>query len=55
MDDTSGYFTLIDEHASWTVSEQGFRSRSVNSWLLGESLKARVVATVAAGRLVFEA
>ena len=48
-------FTLIDEHASWTVSEQGFRSRSVNSWLLGESLKARVVATVAAGRLVFEA
>jgi dihydroorotase len=48
-------FTLIDEHASWTVSEQGFRSRSVNSWLLGKSLKARVVATVAAGRLVFGA
>src|SRR5262249_37463340 len=46
--------TLIDEHAGWTVSENYFRSRSVNSWLLGKSLKARVVATIAAGRVVFE-
>jgi dihydroorotase-like cyclic amidohydrolase len=36
------------------VSEDGFRSRSVNSWLLGRTLKGKVRATVAAGRLVFE-
>ena len=45
---------LIDEHASWTVSEQGFRSRSVNSWLLGKTLKGQVRMTIAAGRVVFE-
>jgi dihydroorotase len=43
---------LLDENAAWKVTEQGFKSRSVNSWLLGKTLKGRVVATVAAGRLV---
>jgi dihydroorotase len=46
---------LLDPQASWKVSEDGFRSRSVNSWLLGRTLKGKVRATVAAGRLVFEA
>jgi dihydroorotase len=46
---------LIDPQASWRVSEDGFRSRSVNSWLLGRTLKGKVRATVAAGRLVYEA
>jgi len=46
---------LIDENAMWTVSERDFRSRSVNSWLLGKTLKGRVAATVADGRLVFGA
>ena len=36
-------------------TEDGFRSLSANSWLLGETLRGRVVTTVADGRLVFEA
>jgi dihydroorotase len=46
---------LLDLKASWRVAESGFRSRSVNSWLLGDTLKGRVRATVAAGRLVYAA
>jgi dihydroorotase len=45
---------LLDTQASWQVSEDGFRSRSKNSWLIGEKLRGRVRATVAAGRLVHE-
>jgi dihydroorotase len=45
---------LIDSDERWTVSEDGFRSRSVNSWLLGQELTGRVTMTVAAGRVVFE-
>jgi dihydroorotase-like cyclic amidohydrolase len=37
------------------VTEDGFRSRSVNSWLLGQTLKGKVRATVAGGRLVYSA
>ena len=33
-------------------TEAGFRSRSANSWLLGERLRGRVVKTVADGRVV---
>jgi dihydroorotase len=44
---------LLDLQAGWKVTEQGFRSRSINSWLLGETLKGQVKATVADGRLVF--
>jgi dihydroorotase len=46
---------LLDLKASWRVTEDLFRSCSVNSWLLGEPLKGRVRATVAAGRVVFAA
>ena len=45
----------LDLETDWTVSEDGFRSLSVNSWLLGATLRGRVVTTVADGRLVFEA
>jgi dihydroorotase len=45
---------LIDPAERWTVGENGFRSRSVNSWLLGEKLMGRVRMTVAAGRVAFE-
>ena len=45
---------LLDTEASWRVSEDGFRSRSTNSWLIGQTLKGRVRATIAAGRLVYE-
>ena len=44
---------LLDENASWQVTARGFRSRSANSWLLGKTLKGRVEATVADGRVVF--
>jgi dihydroorotase len=44
---------LLDLHAEWTVTAEGFRSRSTNSWLLGETLRGRVVQTVADGRTVF--
>jgi len=45
---------LLDENASWQVTESGFRSRSVNSWLLGQTLRGKVRLTVAGGRVVFE-
>jgi dihydroorotase len=45
----------LDLDAEWTVAEEGFRSLSANSWLLGEKLRGRVVKTVADGRVVFEA
>jgi dihydroorotase len=45
---------LLDTEASWRVTEDGFRSRSTNSWLIGDTLKGRVRATIAAGRLVYE-
>ena len=44
---------LLDLEAEWTVAEERFRSRSANSWLLGEQLRGAVVTTVADGRLVF--
>jgi len=43
---------LLDLEARWRVTEDGFRSRSVNSWLLGQTLKGAVVKTVADGRVV---
>jgi dihydroorotase len=45
---------VLDLDAEWRVTETGFRSRSANSWLLGETLRGRVVKTIADGRLVFE-
>ncbi|GIU94789.1 MAG: dihydroorotase [Gaiellaceae bacterium] len=43
----------LDLEAEWTVTEDGFRSRSANSWLLGRRLRGRVVRTIADGREVF--
>jgi len=45
----------LDLDVEWTVEEADFRSLSVNSWLLGETLRGRVEKTIADGRLVFEA
>jgi dihydroorotase len=42
----------LDLDAEWTVAEDGFRSLSANSWLLGETLRGRVLTTVADGRVV---
>ncbi|HZC30087.1 MAG TPA: dihydroorotase, partial [Gaiellaceae bacterium] len=46
---------LLDLDCEWTVEERGFKSRSVNSWLLGEKLGGAVRATFANGSLVHEA
>jgi dihydroorotase len=46
---------LLDLKASYRMTEDAFRSRSANSWLLGETVKGRVRATVAGGRLVYAA
>ena len=43
---------LLDVESEWTVTESGFRSRSANSWLLGKTLRGRVLKTVADGRVV---
>jgi dihydroorotase len=47
--------TLLSLDATWQVSEAGFRSRSANSWLLGRRVTGRVLLTIAAGRVAFEA
>ena len=48
-------FVVLDLDSEWTVREDGFRSRSANSWLLGRTLTGAVVKTVADGRVVFAA
>ncbi len=44
---------LLDLNASYRITEETFRSRSVNSWLLGETVKGKVRATIAAGKLAY--
>jgi dihydroorotase len=44
---------LLDLNASYRITEETFRSRSVNSWLLGETVKGKVSATIASGRLAY--
>jgi len=44
---------LCDLGAEWTVGEDGYESRSQNSWCAGRTLTGRVLMTVAAGRVAF--
>jgi dihydroorotase len=46
---------LLDLDALWRVDEACLRSKSANSWLLDETLRGQVRATIAAGRLAFAA
>jgi dihydroorotase len=46
---------LLNPAATWRVREDRFRSRSANSWLLGKRLRGKVVLTVAAGRVAYQA
>jgi dihydroorotase len=46
---------VLDLEATWCVAEDEFRSRSANSWLLGATLKGKVVQTVADGKVVYSA
>jgi dihydroorotase len=43
---------LLDTEATRRVGEAAFRSRSANSWALGQTLRGQVVLTVAAGQVV---
>jgi dihydroorotase len=45
----------LDLDVEWKVTEAGFRSLSANSCLIGETLRSRVVQTVADGRVVIAA
>jgi dihydroorotase len=45
---------LIDPNGTTRVTENGFKSRSVNSWLLGRALKSRIAMTLAGGAVVHE-
>jgi dihydroorotase len=45
---------LLDTQATWRVEERRFRSRSANSWLLGQTLRGQVRMTVAAGWMAFD-
>jgi dihydroorotase len=43
---------LLDLERSWRVEEGSFRSRSANSWLLGQTLTGTVELTLANGKVV---
>ncbi len=44
---------LCDLAAEWTVGEEGYESRSHNSWCAGRRLTGRVVMTLAAGQVAY--
>ena len=44
---------LCDLGAEWTVGEEGYESRSHNSWCAGRTLTGRVLMTVAAGQVAY--
>ncbi len=44
---------LCDLRAEWTVGEDGYESRSSNSWCAGRKLTGRVLMTVAAGQVAY--
>jgi dihydroorotase len=46
---------VIDLEATWSPSVDGFRSRSANSWLLGATLRGKVVQTMVDGKLAYSA
>ena len=44
---------LCDLGAEWTVGEDGYESRSQNSWCAGQKLTGRVMVTLAAGQVAY--
>jgi dihydroorotase len=44
---------LCDLGAEWTVGEDGYESRSQNSWCAGKALTGRVMVTIAGGQVAF--
>jgi len=52
--DHAADFCLIDPKASWLVSASKLHSKSANSAWLGQTLKARIKLTLAAGHIAWE-
>ena len=44
---------LCDLAVEWTVGEEGYESRSLNSWCAGRTLTGRVLMTVAGGQVAY--
>jgi dihydroorotase len=44
---------LCDLEAEWTVGEEGYESRSQNSWCAGRTLTGRVLMTLSGGRVAY--
>jgi len=44
---------LCDLSVEWTVGEDGYESRSLNSWCAGQKLTGRVQMTLAAGQIAY--
>jgi dihydroorotase len=44
---------LCDLAAEWTVGEDGYESRSLNSWCAGRRLTGRVLMTIAGGQIAY--
>ena len=44
---------LVDLEQEWVVGEEGYESRSVNSWCAGERLRGRVLVTLAGGQVAW--
>jgi dihydroorotase len=44
---------LCDLAAGWTVGEDGYESRSLNSWCAGRRLTGRVLMTIAGGQVAY--
>ena len=44
---------LCDLAAKWTVGEEGYESRSQNSWCAGRELTGRVLMTIAGGQVAY--
>jgi dihydroorotase len=51
--DSEANIVLCDLAATWTVGEEGYESRSDNSWCAGEELKGRVLMTLAGGQVAY--
>jgi dihydroorotase len=51
--DSEANVVLCDLGAEWVVGEDGYESRSANSWCAGRTLTGRVLMTIAAGRVAF--